>query len=42
MDTLADPVWLIFDQAKILEGEPLEDPAAFARRMSSAMEKGLA
>jgi len=42
VDGLADPVWLIFDQAKILEGEPLEDPAAFARRMSSAMEKGLA
>ncbi len=42
VDALADPVWLIFDQAQILEGEPLDDPAAFARRLSSAMEKGLA
>ncbi|MBV1900573.1 MAG: molecular chaperone HtpG [Kordiimonadaceae bacterium] len=42
IDALADPVWLILDQAKILEGDPLDDATAFARRMSSAMEKGLA
>lgn len=42
IDTLSDPVWLLLDQAKILEGDPLEDPSAFARRMSAAMEKGLA
>ncbi|MBL4639346.1 MAG: molecular chaperone HtpG, partial [Kordiimonadaceae bacterium] len=41
IDALADPVWLILDQAKILEGDPLDDPTAFARRMCSAMEKGL-
>jgi len=41
VDALADPVWLIFDQARILEGDPLDDAAAFARRMSSAMEAGL-
>ncbi|NVJ97296.1 MAG: molecular chaperone HtpG [Alphaproteobacteria bacterium] len=42
IDTLSDPVWLILDQAKILEGDPLDDAAAFARRLSTAMEKGLA
>ena len=42
VDALADPVWLIFDQARILEGDPLDDAAAFARRMSAAMEAGLA
>ncbi|MCJ9430493.1 molecular chaperone HtpG [Kordiimonas marina] len=41
VDALSDDVWLILDQAKILEGDPLEDPAAFARRLSAAMEKGL-
>jgi len=42
IDALADPVWLIFDQARILEGDPLDDASAFARRMSAAMEAGLA
>lgn len=42
IDALADPVLLILDQAKILEGDPLEDASAFARRLSAAMEKGLA
>jgi len=42
LDTLADPVWLVLDQAKILEGDPLDDATAFARRLSAAMEKGLA
>ncbi len=42
IDTLADPVLLILDQAKILEGDALEDASAFAQRLSSAMEKGLA
>jgi len=41
VDTLADPVLLVLDQAKILEGDPLDDAAAFARRMSSSMEAGL-
>jgi molecular chaperone HtpG len=33
---------LLLDQARIVEGEPLPDPAAFARRLSSALERGLA
>jgi len=34
--------WLLLDQARIVEGEQLPDPAAFARRLSAMMEKGLA
>jgi molecular chaperone HtpG len=40
-DALGDFAWLLLDQARILEGEQLPDPSAFARRMSTALEKGL-
>ncbi len=30
--------WLLLDQARIVEGEPLPDPVAFAKRMASVME----
>jgi molecular chaperone HtpG len=40
-DELEDFAWLLFDQARLLEGESLPDPAAFALRMSAALEKGL-
>jgi len=33
---------LLLDQARILEGEPLADPASFARRLSEMMARGLA
>jgi molecular chaperone HtpG len=39
--SLVDSVWLLFDQARIMEGETPADPQAFARRLSAAMEKGL-
>jgi molecular chaperone HtpG len=38
---LDDAAWLLLDQARIVEGEQLPDPAAFARRLSSVMEKGI-
>jgi molecular chaperone HtpG len=41
-DALGDFAWLLLDQARILEGEQLPDPAAFARRLASVLEKGLA
>lgn len=34
---LSDAAHLLLDQARIIEGEPLADPAAFARRMSAAI-----
>ncbi|MBM10133.1 MAG: molecular chaperone HtpG [Magnetovibrio sp.] len=38
---IRDAALLLFDQAQIVEGEPLADPMAFARRMASIMQKGL-
>ena len=38
---LEDAAWWLLDQARIIEGEPLPDPSAFARRMSKMMSYGL-
>jgi molecular chaperone HtpG len=35
----ADAAQLLLDQAHVLEGEPLADPAGFARRLSSVLTK---
>jgi len=40
-EQLGEFAWLLLDQARILEGEPLPDPSAFARRLSMLLEKGL-
>ena len=37
-----DAAQLLLDQAFILEGEPVADPAAFARRMANVMSKAFA
>lgn len=39
--TMDDAAHLLLDQARIIEGETIPDMTAFARRMTSAMEKGL-
>ncbi|GAB4358865.1 MAG: molecular chaperone HtpG [Kiloniellaceae bacterium] len=39
--TLEDAAWLLLDQARIIEGEPLPDAAAFSQRLSKLVEKGL-
>ena len=36
-DALKDAAHLLLDQARIVEGEPVTDPAAYARRVSDAM-----
>ena len=41
-DTITDSAFLLLDQARIVEGEAIPDPAEFARRLSSMMEKGFA
>jgi molecular chaperone HtpG len=41
-EALGDFAWLLLDQARILEGEQLPDPGAFARRLANVLEKGLA
>ena len=40
-DRISEAAWLLLDQARILEGEPLPDPAAFSRRISVLMEASL-
>ncbi|MEQ8968244.1 MAG: molecular chaperone HtpG [Azospirillaceae bacterium] len=36
-EDIADPALLLLDQARIMEGEPPADPAAFARRLSGVL-----
>ncbi len=40
-DALADAAHLLLDQARIIEGEPLPDAAAFSRRLAEVMTKGM-
>jgi molecular chaperone HtpG len=40
-DQLAEFAWLLLDQARIIEGEQLPDPPAFARRLAMLLERGL-
>jgi len=39
---IEDIAWLLFDQARIVEGEEIGDPAAFTRRLQGFVEKSLA
>jgi len=41
-NAIADAAFLLLDQARIIEGEPVADPAAFAKRLAGFMAKGLA
>jgi molecular chaperone HtpG len=41
IDKVADHLHLLFDQARIVEGEPLTDPAAFAKRIAAILAQGL-
>lgn len=41
-DELKDAAFMLLDQARIIQGEPVPDPTRFARTMSRYMEKGLA
>lgn len=40
-EDITDAACLLLDQAKIVEGETISDPAAFARRLSRFMEKSI-
>jgi molecular chaperone HtpG len=40
-DQLSEFAWLLLDQARIIEGEQLPDPPAFARRLATLLERGL-
>ena len=41
-DEVAEAAWLLLDQARIVGGEKLPDPAAFSRRLSALMRRALA
>ncbi|MFO1060828.1 MAG: molecular chaperone HtpG [Dongiaceae bacterium] len=41
-DEIAEAAWLLLDQARIVDGETLADPAAFARRLAAMMGRSLA
>jgi len=40
-EEIGEAAWLILDQARILQGETLEDPVGFARRQSEMMRRAL-
>ena len=40
-DSLTDRIWLLLDQARILEGDAVLDPNAFARRLAAVLESGI-
>jgi hypothetical protein len=39
-EQLSEFAWLLLDQARIVEGEQLPDPPAFARRLAILLERG--
>ncbi|MEO3435580.1 molecular chaperone HtpG [Inquilinus sp. CAU 1745] len=38
---VAEMAFLLLDQARIVEGDPVPDPAAFSRRLANALQRGL-
>ena len=38
---VTDAAFLLLDQAKIIQGEPIDDPSAFTRRVSDFMKKAI-
>ncbi len=38
-DALKDVAWLLFDQARMLDGETPSDPAEFGKRLGAVLEK---
>jgi molecular chaperone HtpG len=41
-DEVAEAAWLLLDQARIVQGEPVGDAAAFARRLDATLLKAIA
>lgn len=42
LEALKEPALLLLDQARVLEGESLPDPKAFAQRLAATLEKAVA
>jgi len=41
-DEVTEAAWLLLDQARIVQGEPVSDIAAFARRLDAALLRAIA
>lgn len=39
--TVEDTIWLLYDQACILEGQPIQNPGAFSERLNGVLKKAL-
>jgi molecular chaperone HtpG len=39
--TIQDAAWLLFDQALLLEGVPLKDPATFVQRLNRVLNQSI-
>ena len=40
-DKVADAARLLVDQSRLVAGDPVPDPVAFARRLEAALQRGL-
>lgn len=40
-EKINNAVWILYDEARAIEGEPLVDPAGFIEKINAFMEKGL-
>lgn len=40
-EKINNAVWILYDEARAIEGEPLVDPAGFIKKINAFMEKGL-
>ena len=40
-DKINDAIWILYDEARAIEGEPLQDPAGFMAKVNAFMENGL-
>jgi molecular chaperone HtpG len=40
-DSLKDVAWLLFDQARLLDGDTLSDPVAFSERLAAVLTKAI-
>jgi molecular chaperone HtpG len=40
-DQIADAAWLLLDQALLIEGVPLEDPAKFVQRLNRVLGRAI-
>ncbi len=40
-EKIADALWILYDEARAIEGEPLSNPARFMEKVNAFMEQGL-